>query len=944
MKRIFLNFLIIIFFVIIEKQLCMVCYADNEYTRETEYVFFGKYPQTELSDTEITDEIINILYDENGQGTQDGVQYMRKDGEDGEYHYFIYEPVRWRVMKREGTMLYLISDEVIELGEFYSGETWENSKLRKWLNNDFLNNLLSKEEQSCLVSVDKDYVWMLTESEWYSNEYGFSEYCKISMNDTRKFFVTDYAEFNGRYWIYADRICVLLKENNQKFGYLRIDGMTSTFDNTDDTGIYGLCPVICVDENAVEHCTIDTNNDNDNKKNKYFGYYPHTEVLGNNLSDVIINAKYDANGDAVVDGIKYRRVSEADYYDKSDNTDFFYFKWNQGGDDNGYHYFKYEPIKWNVLEENDEDILIISCDIIDTKPYDTSRKEKYLYENSTLRKYILSDKFLNQIFTKEQQQILIGENIKDGVELTDKVWIPSMADMLNSDYGYDTEYFGDDILRMAMPTDFAHAMGAEVNSVGAGWWLRDILWDLNANTVNYYGNVHPEQGATVSSTQIGIRLMARVEKNSPYIFDAYETAEQYYENNNMNYYENDEKNGGSKLKHYTHNLFMLANNNEMNNLHVIIYYGIIIILFLIMIFILHKWFHKDYLVLVIKNIKNFAEKKTYYFVMIVIGQIVSFVILLMSYGILQNNLATKDEIRVSDTMYRIEFQEGGQKIKEFKSKLSEMIEYMGEDFDSCNIFIKYNDESMITHMANPNYYETEYEGMFEYEQLIGNECVARVSKMLNNYQLGDEMEIGGVNYIIVGKYNCDIPQVPINTINDEAIVTSADVNLYGIPVINDSKRYTKKLEELFGDNVLLNKPESIDLLSIQKKNYIILGTILITILIIMNAVLCYIYILNSRKKWMAVIEICGAEKRQCIIIYFLEILIINVTCSFVGVCIFTLVVYGKMISTNYLYKDIYSLHVYVYVIALYIVIAAILSLYHIVKFVNKSVLSGYKNL
>ena len=295
-------------------------------------------------------------------------------------------------------------------------------------------------------------------------------------------------------------------------------------------------------------------------------------------------------------------------------------------------------------------------------------------------------------------------------------------------------------------------------------------------------------------------------------------------------------------------------------------------------------------------------------------------------------------------MYTIEFQNEEQNIKEFQTKIQELTECMGDDFEICNIFLEYNNEKLVTFLANSNYYEVEYEGMFEYNQVVGNDCVARVAKILEEYHIGDEIEIAGKNYRIIGKYNSDMPQVPINTLNNECVVKSVQINLHGIPMVNDSERYTKKLKELFGDNVLTNKPQSIDLLSIQKKNFMIIGTIAVTILIIMNSVLCYIYVLKSRKKWMAVMEICGAGRKQCIIMYLLEILTINVLSSFVGICIFVWTIYEKMVSINMIYKEIYSMRVYGYISVLYLVVATILTLYYIVKFVNTSTLNSYKNV
>lgn len=41
----------------------------------------------------------------------------------------------------------------------------------------------------------------------------------------------------------------------------------------------------------------------------YFGSYPQKEILGEEITDELRNAVYDINGDAVINGKKYRRLS-----------------------------------------------------------------------------------------------------------------------------------------------------------------------------------------------------------------------------------------------------------------------------------------------------------------------------------------------------------------------------------------------------------------------------------------------------------------------------------------------------------------------------------------------------------------------------------------------------------------------------------------------------------
>lgn len=97
--------------------------------------------------------------------------------------------------------------------------------------------------------------------------------------------------------------------------------------------------------NPVHHCTKKNDgSDYTDWSYVYFGSYPQTEVTGTALTSAITGASYDANGDAWINGTKYRRINKSDANGSSTSDGFF--SWNG---DNDYHYFKWERIRWRVL-------------------------------------------------------------------------------------------------------------------------------------------------------------------------------------------------------------------------------------------------------------------------------------------------------------------------------------------------------------------------------------------------------------------------------------------------------------------------------------------------------------------------------------------------------------------------------------------------------------------
>lgn len=99
------------------------------------------------------------------------------------------EPVEWRVLEvRDGKAL-MISEYLLDARKYDSqSNEWENSELRAWLNNEFLNKAFSPEEREKLNGIEGDKVSLLTKSE--SRKY-------FSANNDRMGITTSYARKNG---------------------------------------------------------------------------------------------------------------------------------------------------------------------------------------------------------------------------------------------------------------------------------------------------------------------------------------------------------------------------------------------------------------------------------------------------------------------------------------------------------------------------------------------------------------------------------------------------------------------------------------------------------------------------------------------------------------------------------------------------------------------------
>ena len=226
--------------------------------------------------------------------------------------------------------------------------------------------------------------------------------------------------------------------------------------------------------NPVHHCTKkDDGTDYTDWSYVYFGSYPQTEVTGNSLTSAVTEAGYDANGDAWVNGTKYRRISQED----TNNSRYF--------GDSTYRYFKWERIKWRVLKNNGSTLFLVADRGLDCKDYNEEYKST-TWENCTLRNW-LNGTFYNTAFSSAEQGAVVSQtvvnednpyyNTEGGNNTNDNVYLLSIEEVTDSSLGFCEEYSTDSKSRQVQASDYSHAMGAYTNSSteyqgNCWWWLR----------------------------------------------------------------------------------------------------------------------------------------------------------------------------------------------------------------------------------------------------------------------------------------------------------------------------------------------------------------------------------------------------------------------------------------------------------------------------------------
>lgn len=225
----------------------------------------------------------------------------------------------------------------------------------------------------------------------------------------------------------------------------------------------------------------------------YFGRYPQSEITDSFIKTEIVQNDEAENGLISYNGNLYYRE--------------------------GKRIFEYAPIQWRVLSVANDEIYIMSENVLDRKQYNSS-STSITWADCTLRTW-LNGYFYNLAFSSSEKQAiqttrLINENNSNygtsgGIDTYDRVWIPSRSDVTNKASGFSSDVF--DSARMARTTAYSYG--------SAHWWLRTpgdrhtaacFVWDcdgeLNTGGINvcdYTCGVRPAMKLNLNSSSYKVK-------------------------------------------------------------------------------------------------------------------------------------------------------------------------------------------------------------------------------------------------------------------------------------------------------------------------------------------------------------------------------------------------------------------------------------------------------
>ncbi|MBQ8800132.1 MAG: hypothetical protein IJZ55_11270 [Lachnospiraceae bacterium] len=268
-------------------------------------------------------------------------------------------------------------------------------------------------------------------------------------------------------------------------------------------------------------------------------------MTADEVGEEVVNAKYDENGIAEVNGVFYYRADLTEHASKlpypnshvvgkyvtQEDYDWAteYYKKRLLEDNPAWQvddvcYFVCEPIEWQVLKTESGKAFLLSKYVLDAHPYhkmfesdDFDWETEFYYETSweecDLREW-LNDSFYNTAFSEaDQESVLLTkvkntDNVKNGEDsgpdTKDYVYLLSDAEAL--------EYFGNEMIgrskeelpekteQLGLPTAYALLQGVYTRGEKSTYWYKEYSdWWLRTTGLTQYAVYLSASSRMVSS-------------------------------------------------------------------------------------------------------------------------------------------------------------------------------------------------------------------------------------------------------------------------------------------------------------------------------------------------------------------------------------------------------------------------------------------------------------
>lgn len=342
--------------------------------------------------------------------------------------------------------------------------------------------------------------------------------------------------------------------------------------------------------------------------------------------------------------------------------------------------------------------------------------------------------------------------------------------------------------------------------------------------------------------------------------------------------------------------------------------------------------------LAFKNIKKSFGAYRNIYVLFLVSQLVSVIVLLFSYGTVTSYELKKEEQTAKGCYVYARFIEPVSVIS-VRDVIPELVEPMNErvahtfvEIDSSYeeleitcIMEYYNGRYSVPSEAFPQ--SRLYDGRYIDEMEMNDG--SRVAFGYLDYEsfkdgtvfsVGDKYTLFGEEYEIVGIIDGGPPArltIPINSVTEDMKTSLLYVEFNRLTTKSDYDSFTEVVNENFSGNVRISDFGIVNFDNIIEYDSIIMLAVIIGVISTLNTILIYNYIMKKRKKQMAIYRIEGAGRMQQIAICEIEVVLVTVITSIVGVLIFNSGMDELIIDAYNISMPVYSAKIYLIMLGIY---------------------------
>ena len=362
--------------------------------------------------------------------------------------------------------------------------------------------------------------------------------------------------------------------------------------------------------------------------------------------------------------------------------------------------------------------------------------------------------------------------------------------------------------------------------------------------------------------------------------------------------------------------------------------------------------------LAFKNFINSFTKNRSIYTLLIVSQLVGVLIIFFVYGIYTGYSASLQEMDADSMELYADFD------AEEDSVLDELRDIMEELYKPFEKYVDYtflgiaDSKGMLCtyyeyregkyHIASSlmENRKTDENGRYfdDSEYVRGDKVVFGSDK-----EVGEYLDINGEEFLVVGnneEHSSHMIEVPVTSAPGDTNLYVLIINFDRLPRQAEYNHFKETLEGTFGNRVNVRGFDIKDMEQLISINSIITISVIIGVLVAVDTVLIYSYIISKRRRDMAIFGIVGAKRRQRFLVNQIEIMGLSTVVAVIGYVIFRCGIQDFVVEFCDISVELYNDKVYGIMMIGYIV--CVFTITYIASFVNTRknilrMLRGYKN-